>query len=392
MDYLKLRVDHGITGNQPAESYMSLQRMVPQGILYYNGNFYPSLALVSNANPDLKWEKKSEFNLGLDFSIFKSRLSGSWDYYSSISTDLLYQYQVPVPPNLYYYAWMNIGKMKSSGIERTLNYNVIKKPDFSYSITLTHSLKLKNTLVSLSGNYNGTDVHYGTNDIGYLGSPGGCCSVLVRSAEGKPLGQLISFVDNGIDENGRYILADQNGDKQIDSRDWAVVGNGLPDYLMGFGNELTYKNWDFDIFFRGVFGHDLVNSYLAIYEVPSYISSYNVPKTAADMRNNATGQLLINTGGVLTNRFIENASFVSLDNLSVSYNFNLAESSQFRKIRIYLAGNNLFYITGYKGPDPNPRYTDHEFEIFDNPLLPGIDRRDTWPRTRSFTFGANFVF
>ena len=392
MDYLKLRADYGVTGNQPAESYMSLQRMGPQVNIFNNGNYDQSLSIINNANPNLKWEKKGEFNIGLDFSILKSRLSGSWDYYTNTSTDLLYQYQVPVPPNLYNYAWINIGKIKSSGLELTLNYSVIKKPDFTYNITLTRSRNLKNILVSLSGNYNGAVFHYETSDLGYLGSPGGCCSVSVRSEEGKPIGQLIAYVENGIDENGRYILVDQNGDGQISMIDWAVVGNGLPKSLTGFDNRITYKNWDFDVFFRGVFGHDLVNSYRAIYEVPSFISSYNLPKSAADLRNPSTGQLLINTGGVLTNRFIENASFVSLDNLSLGYKFDLPESSQFRKIRMYLAGNNLFYITRYKGPDPNPRYTDSNYGTFDSPLLPGIDRRDAWPRTRSFTFGANFVF
>ena len=128
MDYLKLRADYGVTGNQPAESYMSLQLMGgPQGNIYYNGNSAPIYGPVSNANPDLKREKKSEFNLGLDFLIFKSRLSGSLDYYTRRSTKLLYQYDVPVPPNLYNYAWMNIGKIKSSGLELTINYNVVKR-------------------------------------------------------------------------------------------------------------------------------------------------------------------------------------------------------------------------------------------------------------------------
>jgi len=392
MDYLKLRLDHGITGNQLAESYLSLQIMGPQGNTYQNGIFAPSYSPISNANPDLKWEKKGDFNLGLDFSIIKSRLSGSWDIYSSTSKDLLYQYNVPVPPNLYYTAWMNIGKMKSSGIELTLNYNIIKKTDFSYSITLTHTHNLKNTLVSLSGNYNGTDLQYGINYIGDMGSPGMCCQTLIKSEEGKPIGQLNAYVYDGINENGQIILKDQNGDGYISQSDWAVVGNGLPDYLMGLDNEFTYKNWDFNIFFRAVFGHSLVNSYRGFYEVPSYISSYNLPKTAADMRNPTTGKLLTTTSGILTDKDVENASFVSLDNFSLGYNFDLSEGSQFRKIRIYLAGNNFFYITSYKGPDPNPRYTDPYWQPINNPLIPGVDRRETWPRTRSFTFGANFAF
>ena len=224
-----------------------------------------------------------------------------------------------------------------------------------------------------------------------MGSPGGCCATLVRSEEGKPIGQLQSYVFKEIDETGQMVLADQNGDQQIDMRDLAVVGNGLPEYLTGFGNEVTYKNWDLDIFFRAVSGHDLVNSYRGFYEVPNYIVAYNLPETAANMRNTANGTLLKNSGGIVTNIDIENASFISLDNICLGYNFRLPEKSQFSKIRLYFASNNLFYITRYKGSDPNPRYGDSEFSDY-NPLIPGIDRRDTWPRTRSVTFGANVVF
>jgi TonB-dependent starch-binding outer membrane protein SusC len=392
MDHLKFRMAYGITGNQPAESYMSLQKLGPQGSIYFNGNFDPMFSVVNNANANLKWEEKREFNMGLDFSLLNSKLSGSWDYYTNTSSDLLYQYQVPVPPNLYNLAWINIGRIKSSGLELSLNYKVIDKPDFTYNITLTRSHNLKNILVSLSGKYNGADLSFGTVDNGDLGSPGGCCTVLVRTEEGKPIGQLISYVDKGIDETGRYILVDQNNDGQITWNDRNVNGNGLPKTLNGLDNKLTYKNWDADVFFRGVFGHNIVNSYLAMYELPAYISAYNLPRDTKNMRNPATGQLLINTGGVMTNRFIENASFISLDNLSAGYNFRLHENSQFSKIRIYVAANNLIYITRYKGPDPNPRYSDHEFSLVDSPLLPGIDRRNTWPRTRSFTFGANVIF
>ena len=141
-------------------------------------------------------------------------------------------------------------------------------------------------------------------------------------------------------------------------------------------------------------GHDLVNSYRAFYEVPNYIIAYNLPKTAADMRNSETGTLLTNSSGVLTSIDIENASFISLDNVSLGYSFSLPENSQFSKIRIYLGGNNLFYITRYKGSDPNPRYADSEINsgTYNSPLVPGVERRNTWPRTRSVTFGAKVVF
>lgn len=397
IDNLKVRANYGLIGNQPSNSYLSLLRLGPQGSFYYNGKFGPSYNPVSSNNEDLKREKKSEFDTGFDFSIFKSRVSGSFDFYTSTASDLLYSYYVPAPPNLYSGALINIGEIKSSGVELSLNYNVIKKSDFNYNISFIWSHNLKNTLVSLSGIYNGTSLKYGNNvsgpgyrEIGMMFSPGSSAPGFIRSEEGKPIGQFVAYKFKEIDKNGNLILEDINTDGYIDSRDRTVVGNGLPEYLMGFGNEFTYKNWDLNIFFRGVFGHDLINIYRASYEAPNVLSSYNVPKTTANMRNPSTGTLLNAYGGILTDRYIENASFISLDNLCLGYNFRLPESSQFSKVRIFLGGNNLFYITGYQGSDPNPRYSDSEENH--NPLIPGVDRRNTWPRTRSVTFGANVVF
>lgn len=390
IDALKVRASYGITGNQPGESYLSLLRLGPQGNFFYNGSFVPGYAPVSNANADLKWEKKGEFDAGFDYSFFKSRLSGSFDYYTRTTRDLIFQYEVPVPPNLYNQAWLNLGEIKSSGLELSVAWNLIKKTAFSYTINFTPSYNLENTLVSLSGSYNGAKLTYGTRDLTEMGSPGQTGVPLVRAQEGKPIGQLFCLVFKEIDANGNLTFVDENKDGTIDPLDRRVVGNGLPKLLLGFGNTVNYKNWDLNVFFRGVFGHDLINSYRAFYEVPNMIGSYNLPKTAKDMRNKTTGTLLNSSQGVLSSFHVENASFVALDNMSLGYSFKMPTSGTFNKIRLYLAGNNLFYITRYKGVDPNPRYGD--IEDNNNPLKPGIDRRNTWFRTRSVSFGANIVF
>lgn len=394
IDNLKIRANYGVTGNQPIDSYLSILRLGPSGNFFYNGAFVPSYSPTSNANPDLKWERTGQFDAGLDFSLFKSTLSGTFDFYTKTTTDLLWPFEVPVPPNLFTTAEVNIGKLRSSGIELTLNYNVIKKGDFNYAVTLTPSYNLENILVSLSGTYNGSKLTYGQKDLSDMGSPGQNQVPLTRVEEGKPIGQLLALVFNGIDEAGNMTFVDENKDGTIDQADRRVIANGLPKFLMGFGNVLTYKNWDLNVFFRGVFGHHLVNSFRGFYEVPDMITSYNLPKTAADMRNPTTKTLLNVSSGTLSSKDIENASFVSLDNLSLGYNFTLPKTSQFSKIRLYLAGNNLFYITKYKGVDPNPRYVDSATDMgtYNSPLVPGIDRRNTWFRTRSITFGANFVF
>lgn len=398
LDLLKLRANFGVTGNQPGESYLSLLRLGPSGNFFYNGAFGPAYAPVSNANEDLRWEKKSEFDIGLDFSFLKSKISGSFDFYTRSTTDLLFNYEVPVPPNLYSQALVNLGELKSSGLELSVSWNVFRNSDFSYSTDLSTSYNLENTLVSLSGQYNGADLEYGVREIENMGSPGQNQVPLIRAEEGKPIGQILSYKFIEIGPDGNLILEDINNDGTIDPADRTIVGNGIPSFLFGWGNNFTYKKFDFTIFFRGVFGHDLINSFRAFYEVPNVMGSYNLPKTATDMRNSSTGTLLNNSSGVFNSSHVEDASFVSLDNMSLGYNFKMSEKSGFSKIRLYVAGNNLFYITNYKGVDPNPRYGDDsessstEGSFSANPLAPGIDRRALWSRTRTVSIGANIVF
>ncbi len=394
IDNLKVRVNYGITGNQPNDSYLSLQRMGAQSNnFFYNGEFTPSYGLVSNANPDLKWEKLGEFDAGIDFSLLGSKLFGSFDFYTRTTTDLLFYFEVPKPPNLYNYAWVNIGEIKSSGLEMTLSYHAIQKSDFKYTVSISPSYSLENTLVSLSGEFNGAELKYGVKDLGDMGSPGQNQTPLVRVEEGGPIGQIYCYKFKEIDPAGNLILVDTDKSGAVDQADRQVTGNGLPKFIIGFGNDFTYKNWDLNIFFRGIFGHDLLNSFRGFYEVPNMITSYNLPNTAKDVKN-ANGTYLNNSSGILSSYHIENGDFVSLDNASLGYNFNVPASWNISRIRLYLAGNNLFYITKYKGVDPTPRYKDSDpgLGTYNNPLVPGVDRRDTWFRTRSVTFGANIVF
>jgi len=390
---LKLRMGYGITGNQPNESYLSLLHLGQSGFTLYNGTYVPAYIQMSSENPNLKWEQNNEFNFGTDFALFDSRLSGAFDIYNRKSTDLVYKYN-SVNPTYYYYTWLNLGEISNKGFELTLNWKVLQKKDFLYSTTLALS-RNKNILVSVSGTYNGAPVKAGIYDQGYMGSPGGSYPPVIKIEEGKPLGQIQALNFKEIDDNGNLIFEDISGynnvpDGYIDSYDRSVVGNGLPKVLLGFGNSFIYKNWDLNIFFRGVFGHDLINSNRVFYESPIIISSYNPLKTATDMRNSTTGALQ-NSWSQFSSIHVENASFVSLDNLCLGYSISISENKAISKIRLYFAGNNLFYITGYKGSDPNPRYGDTEYDTY-NPLAPGIDRRDTWPRTRSVSFGVNVEF
>ena len=119
---LKLRASYGVTGNQPRDSYLSLPRLDQFGYFFYNGSYTPSYGPASNANPDLKWETKAEFDFGLDFAMLDSRLTGTADYYIRNTEDLLLSVAVPVPPNLYRETVVNIGELENQGFELALNY------------------------------------------------------------------------------------------------------------------------------------------------------------------------------------------------------------------------------------------------------------------------------
>ncbi len=383
VDNLKFRASYGVTGNIPSQSYISLLRFGPQGNSFlFNGEYITVYGPVSNANPNLQWEKKNEVNLGLDYSLFGSRLYGSLDWYTRQTTDLIIEFGVPVPPNLYNFTFTNIGDIRNTGLELALSYALIETPTLSYTPTFTGSWFIKNELVSLSND----QFEYGVRDISNLGSPGQNNTPLIRVEEGQPIGQIWGLVHEGIAPDGSWQFADVNEDGVANggNEDRAVIGNGLPDFELGFNNTLTFgQNWDLNIFFRGSFGHDLVNTNRAFYEVPFAIGSYNVLESSRDLRNEETGNLLNTPSGKFSSLHVEDASFLKLDNFNLGYTVPLGTGTAFRNIRIYAAGNNTFVITGYKGVDPEVRWDD-----FGNPLAPGIDRRNTWYLARSWSLGV----
>ena len=380
VDNIKFRVSWGVTGNIPKDSYLSLLRFGPGDSFFYNGEFIPSYAPVSNANPDLKWETKTEWNFGLDFSFLGSRLYGALDYYMRTTSDLLYEFGVPHPPNLYSRAWMNVGEIKISGIELTLTWAAAEKTNITYSTTITPTAYLQNDLVSLGGTFNGAEVKFGTQ---YLPA----YTQVQRVAEGEPLGQIWTHVYDGISPTGDLLLIDTNEDGTIDGLDKQVTGNGIPTFEFGWANNFTFgNNWDLNIFFRGVFGHDLLNTSRASLEAPLIIGVRNTFEGALDLKNPETGAYMNSSSGLLSSYHVESADFFTLDNLKLSYSFNMDNSGAFRNIRVYLAANNLFMITDYKGPDPNPRYIDEN----DDPLVIGIDYSNRWILTRSVSLGVTF--
>jgi len=383
---LKLRASYGVTGNQPTQSYISLEKYTRTGSFFYNGAFGPSYGPQSNANPDLKWETKAEIDFGFDFAMLNNKLTGTFDYYNRTTTDMILPVNVPQPPNLVGQTQVNIGELKNSGFELALNYAAITKQDFTWSVGGnigtydTKVVSLKNDVY----NFAETGVLYRAS----MGSPGQSAVQLVRVKEGDPLGQLWGAQYDGVNPDGTYKFVDINGDGAVDptsDNDRTVIGNGLPSATFGFNNSFTFKNFDMNIFFNGALGHELLNSYRGFYEnnEVTTINNWNIVNT----KHYDPSVTKANVNSI----HVEKADYIRLNNMSIGYNVPMKSGAAIRNFRLYVAGQNLFTLTNYTGVDPEVRYQDTDPDP-DDGLSPGIERRSTYFTTRTFTFGVNLGF
>ena len=372
---LKVRASWGQTGNIPSQSYLSLPTLSQQGSGIINGEFSPGYAPNSNANPALGWETREEFDVGVDFSIVNDRLTGTFDWYTKNTSDFILNQAVPVPPNVAPFTWLNGGEFTNTGVELSLAYEAFLNPDgFNWTpgiVFSTYNTEIK----SLAS---GDDVLYYSG----VGSPGQNNTNMIEARVGEPVGNIWALQFLGLDGDGKWIFKDQNGDELIDDNDRVIVGNGLPDWSIGFNNSFNIGNFDFNLFFRGDFGHDIANQYRTFYESITEIGKWNAVETLLDFPT-------LTDAPKFSDLMVEKGDYFMLDNATVGYSLPLSPGQLFRQVRFYLSGQNLFVITGYRGADPSVRYIDSETG---NPLAPGIDRRNTWITTRSFTFGVNLKF
>lgn len=385
---MKLRASYGRTGTQPGESYISLLRYGRQGNFFYNGNFVPSYGPVSNNNPDLSWETKDEFNIGVDFVAFNNKLSGTIDYFTRVTSGMILPINVPVPPNLFPTTLLNIGEVENSGLEVLLNYNAIEKSDFKWDVGVNFSTLATNLRSLSAGDLSFGAVNYRSN----FGSPGQNLTQLIRVQENGPLGQIWGPIQTGVDEKGAPIMKVINGTaKDANGNpvycncddDRAQLGTAYPTINFGINNNFNYKNWDLNFFFRGSLGHSLINSYRGFYEntESTTVQNWNVVKTKYFDPNIKKAEY--------NSSHVEKADFMILDNATIGYNFNVKQGKSVGKIRTFLSVQTPFMFTGYTGVDPSVRYQDPENG---DPLAPGIERRATYFTTTITTLGLNLSF
>ena len=374
---LKLRAGFGVTGIAPSASYLSLTSLNYGTRFLNNGVWIQSLSPVRNPNPDLRWEKKEEFNFGLDFSILKNRLSATVDLYKRTTRDMLYNYNVPVPPNLFGSILANVGVMENKGVEVLVNYDVIQKRNFKWQTNVNFSTNA-NTLVSLSNDNFRTTGNFFT--AGGTGEP--VQDVTHRIDIGGPIGNFWGYKSVDIDDNGLWIIEGADGKPkpyaQAKIEDKKILGNGLPKYYLGLNNNFRYKNFDLSILMRGAFGYQILNFQRMFYENarPQILGNYNVLVSAFDK---VYGKTELKNSQAYVSHYIEDGDYLKVDNITLGYNVPISKSTVVKNLRLYVSGLNTITITGYKGIDP---------EVGRNGLAPGNDERDKYPTTRTYTFGA----
>lgn len=376
-DELKLRASYGVTGNsQGFNAYSSKLIYGSVGDMYYQGTTVNAIGVLQNSNPDLRWEKTSTTNLGIDYSMLGGRVSGSVEVYNKKTTDLIYGYEVDrnLYPALNGILTANVGEMTNKGIEFSVQVAAIKKTDFAWNTTLNLASN-KNELVRLSNDaFKRDSVLIFTPDGG--GQTGETIQMI---AQGLPLGTFFTYQYVGKNEDGvsQYLDADGNPTTTpAIKKDYHSVGNAQPKLLLGWSNNFQYKNFDLSFFFRGVFGNKIMNVTRADLFRPSTAMLNNIPVDAADESVNDTNSYRYSS------RFIESGSYLRLDNATLGYNFKKL-GEDIKRLRVYVGANNLFVITNYSGIDP---------EINQGGLAPGVDARNFYPKTRTFLIGLNASF
>ncbi|MEM1218650.1 MAG: SusC/RagA family TonB-linked outer membrane protein [Bacteroidota bacterium] len=400
VDLLKLRVGYGVTGNNIGESYRSIVRFAASGNNYpVDGGLVAGYGPISNANLDLQWEVKREFNAGIDFAIADYKLTGSLDFYTRNIEDLILEVDVPATTNFFPTNFVNLGQLQSSGLELALGVIPVSNENLTYSFDVTGTYFLNNEIVSLNNEFF-QFAPTGQIPRANLGAPGLNETELIILQENAPVGQIWGPQFVGINPDGTFNLVNQNGDVNDDGEpiynndDNVVIGNGLPDFELGWNNTVNIGNLTVNLFFRGTFGHDLINTYRIFYEQlnAGSIGSYNRVKT--EFFDPA-----LTEAPRFSDYYVEDATFLKLDNATIGYNFDLSEDASFNRLRVYVSGQNLFILTNYTGIDPEARWQDTGTTdnggrplLVPDALSPGIERRSTYFTARTFVIGINAGF
>ncbi len=364
-DTFKLRANWGVTGNQ--EGLGSNQFSARERFGVGNQNDPGQQGPVAFNNPDLQWEENEQLSIGVDYGFLNNRVSGSVNYFKRTTSQFLLQVNSAQPaPQPFVFSNVD-GDIVNEGVEFTINAIPVQTEDFSWD--LNFNITYTDNILE---NYTGPDI-----DAGQINGPGLSRAFAQRLANNQPLFSFFTRDFQGLDENGGNIFANEGAQVFIGE-------SALPDFSLGFTHNFNYKNWDLSLFFNGQFGQSIYNNTRnAFSTIPNLSQGRNV---YADVASLVGVENPFNPQSV-SSRFVEDGSFLRLQNVTLGHNFPVADDSVFSSLRLFLNAQNLFVITDYSGQDPEIS-TDRNLNNL--PSL-GIDLT-SYPRPTTFSLGVNASF
>ncbi|SKB64649.1 TonB-linked outer membrane protein, SusC/RagA family [Sphingobacterium nematocida] len=376
---LKLRAGYGVTGNNSFGNGYATRMYSPDSQMYPTpgGEWIYAYGPQRNVNANLKWEEKGELNVGLDFGFWNNRLFGKLDVYKRRVKDLLFETDAPTPPMTHTTIMRNVGTLENRGWEFELGSEIVRNTDWNY-----------NTVARLSHNTSkildlGED---GVIDMDAFPSPGNPGRG-GRLGNNSTIGQFFVFKYAGLDEYGKWLIYDKNGDvvpggsANLINENKYHVGNAIPKLTVSWDHNLSYKQFDFSLSLRSYINYDVFSQINMYYGLRTQ-SQFNVLREAFDR------YAAVNDEKILSDVFISDATFLALDAISAGYTFDLKKYTPYvSKAKLYFSSRDLFVWSAYKGVNP---------QVNLNGLFPGFEQINTtasmYPQTRRFTLGVQLTF
>ncbi len=386
IDELKLRASIGMTGNSALSPYQSLNRISSVRTIYGNGAEVIGYVPSGIANPDLKWETTTQVDFGFDLTMLDNRMTITADYYIKNTTDLLAS--VPLPPSIGFGSMLqNIGEIRNQGFEFNVSSDILTR-EFKWDAAVRLSTN-QNKITSLAG---GNDIF--STDLNQFRSS------MNIARQGYPFGMFFGLVEDGLTDAGAIKYIDQNNDGQINALDRVILGSPYPDLIYGVNSNFSYKNIELNLFIEGVTGNDIfwatagtnLNSFQrGTNQFRDLIGNY---WTAENPDPNAKYPKISSTTLVdVSDRFIEDGSYLRLKSVKLAYNLPMAKwtNAKIQRAQVYVSGINLLTFTNYPGIDPDVNTTGTDDRNVGNRLRMGIDQ-SAYPTAKMYMAGINFSF
>ncbi len=367
----KIRSSWGLTGSQAISPYTTLN-LLSAGKTIFGNDYYNTVGPSTRLPNNLSWETTEQFDLGADIGIFNNKLILTADFYLKNTRDLLSDVRLPASMG-YTSTIQNVGKVQNKGMEYSIEYKPFNN-QFTWDLLANVSFN-RNKVLSL---YNHEDVLRDNVSMIIIND----ASSILR--EGRPVGQFWGYLEDGYNEKGDIIFQDLNADGKVTAADKTYIGNPEPKFTFGLNSQMTYENFEFTFFVQGNYGSDILNV-SAITNTMDYGFGLNMPKSVyekhwtADNKEAQYPRISRSTPVKLSNRFIEDGTYIRLKNISLAYNLPLEslKLQRMKNLQVYLSAQNLLTITNYSWWDPETNFrADH----------------NSYPSAKSITFGIRLGF